>query len=115
MYLLNTIVWAGEGGEVLNSFTLKKKKKPFTDKLLKDLFPLTIMFFLRFLLTRLLLSFFFISMALCYALQASLKVCFMPFLLMILITPRLAQVVERWTAVQEVKVSSPRPAQHSES
>ena len=32
----------------------------------------------------------------------------MPFLLMILITPRLAQVVERWTAVRKVKGPSPQ-------
>ena len=52
-------------------------------------------------------------MALCYTLQASLKVCIMPFPLRILITPQLAQVVGRWTAVREVKGSSPRPAQQS--
>ena len=81
-----------KGTETFLIFLKKKKTKPFTDKSYKDFFPLSIMCFLDSFVPD--YYYFFLKYS-----ATSLKVYTMPFLLIILITPRLAQVVERWTAV----------------
>ena len=87
---------------------LKKKKKPFTDKSYKDFFPLSIMCFLDSFVPD--YYYFFLKYS-----ATSLKVNIMPFLLNNINNPTVSSGCRALDCRGEVKVSSPRPAQHSES